>query len=224
LRGRMNFDLSKGPEMLEKALGPKLGPWLAPPIWRLMVVVAVFVFFGAAIFGGIHGYATLKADFSGPSEKSSPPTSPVAPRSPSPSDSIPTSHQKDERPFSKSYFLSESDVRSLRDEVSGLRSSLPNHIAFKTADDPAARRVANAVAKGFGLGGISTDGMSVGYPVNVQEKGISIRVSPERTPDGALKAAEAIKKITGVAPRLTPYPGMDPSLFEIFVGTDTNEN
>jgi hypothetical protein len=84
--------------------------------------------------------------------------------------------------------------------------------------------VAIALSKAFGLAGVDTSGMSVGYPVTPQETGISIRVADlSKIPDSAIKVAEAIKKITGVEPRFTPY-SREGSGFSVFVGTNPNEN
>jgi hypothetical protein len=126
--------------------------------------------------------------------------------------------------FSDSYDLTENDVRKLRDELFNIRNLLPSHVAFSTADDQPARRVANKLAKAFGLAGVSPAGMSVGYPTTPQEMGISIRVANlQKIPEGAIKAAEAIKKVTDVEPRFTAFGELNPDSFAIFVGTDPKE-
>jgi hypothetical protein len=69
-----------GPEMLEKALGPRLGALT----FRILVVVAVLGFVGAAVFGGLHGVAMLRSDYAVnsapvvPASVAAPPTVPVA--------------------------------------------------------------------------------------------------------------------------------------------------
>jgi len=52
-----NFPL--GPDMLERAFGPIWGPRL----FRLLAVVAIVILLGSAVFGGLHGFATLRADY-----------------------------------------------------------------------------------------------------------------------------------------------------------------
>jgi hypothetical protein len=127
--------------------------------------------------------------------------------------------------FASTYTISQPEIRSLRDEIFKIRGDLPNHIQIQTADDAGARRVAIALSKGIGLGGINVDGMSVGYPITPQETGISIRVADlGKMPASAIKLAEAIKKITGVEPRYTAMNGVATNTFVLFAGTDPKEN
>ena len=55
----MNFDFLKEAAVFERALGKQWGF----RVWRALIVVLVVCAFGGAVFGGIHGYATLRADF-----------------------------------------------------------------------------------------------------------------------------------------------------------------
>jgi hypothetical protein len=139
-----------------------------------------------------------------------------------PQPTLPTAQQPS---FANNYDIPEADIRNLRDEIFKIRNFLPSHIDIRTADDAGARRVANALSKGLGFGGISTAGMTVGYPITPQETGISIRYSPsEAIPDGAKKLAEAIKKVTGAEPKYTPDRDVRPEIFFLFVGTNPKDN
>ena len=56
----MSLDFIKEPAVFERAFGQKWGL----RVWRGLVMLAVVAAIGGAVFGGLHGYATLKADFS----------------------------------------------------------------------------------------------------------------------------------------------------------------
>lgn len=135
-------------------------------------------------------------------------------------------HKNDGQSQSSSlgYVLDEGDIRKLRDAVANIRGILPDHINLSTADDPGARNVANGLAKGFRLAGVNTDGMRVGTPLNVSERGVSIRVHPGTPPTAALAARDAITRVMKIPPSITPNPKMGEGGFEIFVGTNPNEN
>jgi hypothetical protein len=55
----MSLDFIKEPAVFERAFGPKWGF----RVWRGLVVLAVLAAVGGAIFGGLHGYATVRSDF-----------------------------------------------------------------------------------------------------------------------------------------------------------------
>lgn len=54
----MNLDFLKEPAMFERAF-PKWGF----AVWRGLMAVGVLVFLGGVAFFGLHGFATLRADF-----------------------------------------------------------------------------------------------------------------------------------------------------------------
>ena len=58
----MTFNLSTGPEVFERAFGPKWGF----RTWRGLMALGVLCVIGATIFGVLHGYAMLRGDFRGP--------------------------------------------------------------------------------------------------------------------------------------------------------------
>jgi hypothetical protein len=114
--------------------------------------------------------------------------------------------------------------KNLRDAVFSIRNELPGHIGFQTADDSKARTVAMKVSRAFGLAGVDVSGMAVGYPITIQETGISVRVpSLQKIPPAAMKAAKAIEGVTHVAPLYTPDPSVGEGGFSIFVGTNPKE-
>jgi hypothetical protein len=65
--------------------------------------------------------------------------------------------------FAESYNLTDEYTRQLRDEVSKALPFLPSHLSFLTADDPRARTLTYQLARGFGLAGVDTSGVQIGY-------------------------------------------------------------
>ena len=196
-----------GREMFEQALGKRLGP----PVFRLVFVIAILAILGGAIVGAIHGYDYLRSRFASTTPDSQPPAT-----SPSRS-AAPAATQK--------YDLSDDDVRRLRDAIFSIRNSLPSHIHMDTADEPSARNIANKLSRGIGLGGVSTAGMSIGYPLTPQENGISIRIlNLQKIPDGAKKLARAIKEATQMEPKFIAHPELRADEFYLFIGPNPKDN